>query len=122
MSGGNQTFDLRTGVHVVTAIEAPCLDLLGKTDGCSVCECSETDSRGTRSACWAKFRLSSATETRRIWITMRNRIPNATGTDFVMKKPMPTRIVATAKATQKNTGSRISSLKAVFFREIRKWT
>ncbi len=27
---GNQTFDLRTGVHVVTAIEAACLDLLGK--------------------------------------------------------------------------------------------
>ena len=27
---GLQTFDLRTGVHVVTAIEAPCLDLLGK--------------------------------------------------------------------------------------------
>ena len=27
---GNQTFDLRTGVHVITAIEAPCLDLLGK--------------------------------------------------------------------------------------------
>lgn len=27
---GAQTFDLRTGVHVVTAIEAPCLDLLGK--------------------------------------------------------------------------------------------
>lgn len=27
---GNQTFDLRTGVHVLTAIEAPCLDLLGK--------------------------------------------------------------------------------------------
>lgn len=27
---GNQTFDLRTGVHVVTAVEAPLLDLLGK--------------------------------------------------------------------------------------------
>lgn len=27
---GNQTFDLRTGVHVLTAIEAPCLDLLGQ--------------------------------------------------------------------------------------------
>lgn len=27
---GTQTFDLRTGVHVVTAIEAPLLDLLGK--------------------------------------------------------------------------------------------
>ncbi len=27
---GLQTFDLRTGVHVVTAIEAPMLDLLGK--------------------------------------------------------------------------------------------
>ena len=27
---GNQTFDLRTGVHVVTAIEAPLLDLLGQ--------------------------------------------------------------------------------------------
>ncbi len=27
---GPQTFDLRTGVHVVTAVEAPLLDLLGK--------------------------------------------------------------------------------------------
>ena len=27
---GSQTFDLRTGVHVLTAIEAPFLDLLGK--------------------------------------------------------------------------------------------
>lgn len=27
---GQQTFDLRTGVHVITAIEAPLLDLLGK--------------------------------------------------------------------------------------------
>ncbi len=35
---GNQTFDLRTGVHVMTAIEAPCLDLLGKMLGVPVCE------------------------------------------------------------------------------------
>ena len=34
---GNQTFDLRTGVHVLTAIEAPCLDLLGKYLGVPVC-------------------------------------------------------------------------------------
>jgi len=34
---GNQTFDLRTGVHVKTAIEAPCLDLLGKQLGVPVC-------------------------------------------------------------------------------------
>ena len=27
---GNQTFDLRTGVHVLTGIETPCLDLLGQ--------------------------------------------------------------------------------------------
>ncbi|MCL2704860.1 MAG: glucarate dehydratase, partial [Spirochaetaceae bacterium] len=27
---GNQTYDLRTGVHVITALEAPLLDLLGK--------------------------------------------------------------------------------------------
>lgn len=33
---GNQTFDLRTGVHVVTAIEAPLLDLLGKHLGVPV--------------------------------------------------------------------------------------
>ena len=33
---GTQTFDLRTGVHVVTAIEAPLLDLLGKHLGVSV--------------------------------------------------------------------------------------
>jgi glucarate dehydratase len=34
---GNQTFDLRTGVHVRTAIEAPCLDLLGKQLGVPAC-------------------------------------------------------------------------------------
>jgi len=33
---GNQTFDLRTGVHVVTAIEAPLLDLLGQYLGVPV--------------------------------------------------------------------------------------
>jgi glucarate dehydratase len=27
---GQQTFDLRTGIHVITAVEAPLLDLLGK--------------------------------------------------------------------------------------------
>lgn len=32
---GEQTFDLRTGVHVVTAVEAPLLDLLGKYLGVS---------------------------------------------------------------------------------------
>ena len=35
---GNQTFDLRTGVHVLTASEAPCLDLLGQHLGVPVCE------------------------------------------------------------------------------------
>ncbi|MDO5100356.1 MAG: enolase C-terminal domain-like protein [Eubacteriales bacterium] len=35
---GNQTFDLRTGVHVKTAIEAPCLDLLGKQLNVPVCQ------------------------------------------------------------------------------------
>ena len=33
---GDQTFDLRTGVHVVTAIESPLLDLLGKHLGVPV--------------------------------------------------------------------------------------
>ena len=35
---GQQTFDLRTGVHVITAIEAPCLDLMGKYLDVPVCE------------------------------------------------------------------------------------
>lgn len=35
---GNQTFDLRTGVHVLTAIEAPCLDILGKYLEVPVCQ------------------------------------------------------------------------------------
>lgn len=34
---GNQTFDLRTGVHVLTAIEAPLLDLLGQYLEVPVC-------------------------------------------------------------------------------------
>ncbi|WP_444641875.1 enolase C-terminal domain-like protein [Caproiciproducens sp. R1] len=33
---GNQTFDQRTGIHVLTAIEAPLLDLLGKSLGVPV--------------------------------------------------------------------------------------
>lgn len=33
---GNQTFDLRTGIHVKTAVEAPMLDLLGKYLGLPV--------------------------------------------------------------------------------------
>lgn len=33
---GQQTYDLRTGVHVVTGIEAPLLDLLGKYLGLPV--------------------------------------------------------------------------------------
>lgn len=33
---GSQTFDLRTGVHVMTAVEAPLLDLLGQTLGVPV--------------------------------------------------------------------------------------
>lgn len=35
---GNQTFDLRTGVHVITAVETPCLDILGKYLDVPVCE------------------------------------------------------------------------------------
>lgn len=35
---GNQTFDQRTGIHVMTGIEAPCLDLLGKQLNVPVCE------------------------------------------------------------------------------------
>lgn len=35
---GNQTFDLRTGVHVLTAIETPCLDLLGQFLEVPVCQ------------------------------------------------------------------------------------
>lgn len=31
---GNQTFDQRTGIHVLTAIEAPLLDLWGNTWKC----------------------------------------------------------------------------------------
>lgn len=34
---GNQTFDLRTGVHVITAIETACLDLLGQHLELPVC-------------------------------------------------------------------------------------
>lgn len=35
---GLQTFDLRVGVHVRTAFEAACLDLLGKFMGLAVCD------------------------------------------------------------------------------------
>lgn len=34
---GNQTFDLRTGVHVITAVETACLDLLGQYLGVPIC-------------------------------------------------------------------------------------
>jgi glucarate dehydratase len=35
---GEQTFDLRTGVHVITAVEAALLDLWGKYTGLAVCD------------------------------------------------------------------------------------
>lgn len=35
---GLQTFDLRTGIHVITAVEAPLLDLLGKYLEVPVCQ------------------------------------------------------------------------------------
>lgn len=47
---GQQTFDLRTGVHVVTAVETPLLDLLGQYLEVPMPPCWATASRGTGSA------------------------------------------------------------------------
>ena len=73
---GNQTFDLRTGVHVVTAIEAPCLDLLGKQLGVPVCELLG-DGRQERqgSYAWVYPVLCWETGTRRIFRMFQSRIP-----------------------------------------------
>lgn len=50
---GNQTFDLRTGVHVITAIEAPCLDLLGKYLHVPACELLGDGQQRDRCGCLA---------------------------------------------------------------------
>ncbi len=50
---GVQTFDLRTTVHAVAAIECAWLDLLGQSLGVPVANCWAMDNSGIGSRCWA---------------------------------------------------------------------
>ena len=100
---GAQTFDLRTGVHVLTAIEAPCLDLLGKALDMPVC------------------RLLGAGQQRDFvrflgylffvgCLISPKKIPTANGIVSAMKKPsMPNMLWPCAKPPRINMVSRISN-------------
>ena len=54
---GLQTFDLRVGVHVVTAVEAPLLDLLGKFLNVPALKMSRERLKGNILACWSEVRI-----------------------------------------------------------------
>lgn len=82
---GNQTFDLRTGVHVLTAIEAPCLDLLGKMLGVPVCELLG-DGQQRDKVRMLGYLFFVGDRKRQISRTMRNRTLTVNGTGSVMKK------------------------------------
>ena len=84
---GLQTFDLRTGVHVVTAIEAPLLDLLGKFLDVPAAALMGDGIQRER----VQFLATSSTlETakKQIFRTKKNQMQNATGTVSVTKKPL----------------------------------
>jgi L-alanine-DL-glutamate epimerase-like enolase superfamily enzyme len=50
---GQQTFDLRTTIHAVTALESALLDLLGQHLGVPLARCSARASSASRWKCWA---------------------------------------------------------------------
>ena len=52
---GLQTFDSRTTIHAVAALEAALLDLLGKFLGVPVCALLGGGRSATASRCWATF-------------------------------------------------------------------
>ena len=82
---GQQTFDLRTGVHVVTAIEAPLLDLLGKYLGVPAAALlgDGVQRRQASSAIYSMW----ATVQRRICPMMPSPMQIATGTGCVTRRP-----------------------------------
>ena len=106
---GNQTFDLRTGVHVITAIEAPCLDLLGKHLGIPVCELlGEGQQRDKVRMLGYLFFVGDRSKTDLAY----DAEPDADCEWYRIRHEealTADKIVAFAKATKENTGSRISS-------------
>ena len=82
---GLQTFDLRTGVHVVTAIEAPLLDLLGKFLDVPA---AALMGDGIRESACASSLICSTSETARrpIFLTRKSRMQIATGTDCATRR------------------------------------
>jgi L-alanine-DL-glutamate epimerase-like enolase superfamily enzyme len=82
---GLQTFDLRTTIHVVTAIESAMLDLLGKHLGVNVASCSVTASSAAKWKCSATCSLSVTAKPPRCR-TRASRTTNATGIACVMTR------------------------------------
>ena len=82
---GNQTFDLRTGVHVITAIEAPCLDLLGNQLGVPVCELLG-DGQQRDKVRMLGYLFFVGDRTRQIFRMIQSRIQIVHGTVCVTKK------------------------------------
>jgi glucarate dehydratase len=78
---GLQTFDLRTTIHAVTALEAALLDLLGQHLGVPV---AALGSSAMKSKCSA-ICSTSATATRRIWRTHPARTARTTGSACALK-------------------------------------
>ncbi len=68
---GGQTYDLRTTVHAVTAIECALFDLLGQFRGVPVASLLGAVSRETASMCWAIF-FSSPTGRNRACLIAKN--------------------------------------------------
>lgn len=108
---GNQTFDLRTGVHVITAIEAPCLDLLGKQLGVPVCELlGDGQQRDKVRMLGYLFFVGDRNKTDLPYVQSRIQIVH--GTVCVTKKPLTAdKIVEMALATKEKYGFKDFKLK-----------
>lgn len=83
---GLQTFDLRTGVHVVTAIEAPLLDLLGKFLDVPAAALMGDGIQRERVQ-FLSYLFYIGDRKKQIFRTKKNQMQNATGTVSVTKKP-----------------------------------
>lgn len=106
---GAQTFDLRTGVHVLTAIEAPCLDLLGKALDMPVCRLLGAGQQRDFVR-FLGYLFFVGDRKKLICLISPKKIPTANGIVSAMKKPsMPNMLWPCAKPPRINMVSRISN-------------
>ena len=106
---GNQTFDLRTGVHVLTAIEAPSLDLLGKHLGVPVCELLGEGQQRDKVRMLGYLFLWG-TGIKQTFPMCLNRMRTASGTESAMRKPLRLiRLLHLQRQQRKSMDLRISS-------------